>query len=370
MPGNSGTRESVGNRNSIMTEENITTRNNPHDKLFKETWSDLANVRSFLDHYLPANVSGIMDFDTLEISKDSFVEKELEEYFSDMLYKVKLSGTSGYVYVLFEHKSYHEKHIHLQLLEYMVKIWRLCLKQDKKASLPVVIPLLLCHGRYSWPEKKTRFSSMLSGPPELLELLSEYIPDFSYTLYDLTRFSDGEIKGTVMVRVMMMLFKYISEPDFMKQLPDIISLMQELMEKETGLQYLETVLRYLFSTVDSVSTETIKTIVGQALSDKEGDFIMTLTEKLHMEGEKKGKKEGIKEGIKKGIKEGKKEGVKEGLIEGLRQAIELGISLKFPDKVYAIMLGINKINNTNVLINIKDTIRNAKDDSEIMVLLN
>ncbi len=27
-----------------------------------------------------------------------------------MLYKVKLSGTSGYVYVLFEHKSYHEKY--------------------------------------------------------------------------------------------------------------------------------------------------------------------------------------------------------------------------------------------------------------------
>lgn len=25
----------------------------PHDKLFKETWSDLENTRSFLTHFLP-----------------------------------------------------------------------------------------------------------------------------------------------------------------------------------------------------------------------------------------------------------------------------------------------------------------------------
>ena len=124
------------------------------------------------------------------------------------------------------------------------------------------------------------------------------------------------------------------------------------MERETGLQYLETVLRYLFSTVNDVSTEKIKEIVGQALSDREGDFIMTLAEKLRMEGEIKGKKEGKKEG----------------LMKGLKQAIELGMSLKFPDKVYAVMSGINKINDTNVLEKIKDAIKTAKDDSEIMAL--
>lgn len=335
----------------MAEEENITNLNNPHDKLFRETWSNLENVRGFLHHYLPADVSRIMDFESLEITKDSFVEKELSEYFSDMLYKVKLSDTPGYVYVLFEHKSYYEKYVHLQLLEYMVKIWRLCLKQNKKAPLPVVIPLLLCHGRRFWPKENTRFSSMLSGP---VEQLADYIPDFSCAFYDLTRFSDHEIKGTVMARVVMLLFKYVFDPDLMEKLPGIISLMRELMERDTGLQYLETVLRYLFSTVDGVSTEKIKEIVGQALSDREENFIMTLAEKLRMEGKI----------------EGKKEGKKEGLMKGLRQAIELGMSLKFPDKVYAVMSGINKINDTNVLEKIKDAIKTAKDDSEIMALLN
>ncbi len=29
---------------------------NPHDKLFKETWSDLKNTRSFLQNFLPGEV--------------------------------------------------------------------------------------------------------------------------------------------------------------------------------------------------------------------------------------------------------------------------------------------------------------------------
>jgi len=312
--------------------------NNPHDKLFRETWSDLENVRCFLQQYLPDAISELMDFQSLEIKKDSFVEKDLAEYFSDMLYQVNLADTSGYVYVLFEHKSYHEKYIHLQLLEYMTKIWRLCIKQDKKASLPVIIPLLLCHGRSSWPEKRVRFSSMLEGP---VEQLSDYIPDFNYALYDLTRFSDNDIKGTVMGRVMMLLFKHIFEPDLMEKLPHIFALMRELMEKETGIQYLETVLRYLFNTVDGVSTETIKEIVEQALSKKEGGFTMTLAERLRMEGKNEGK------------------------IEGLRQAIELGMALKFPDHASEITSRVDEITDINVLEKIKDTIKTAKDSSEI-----
>ena len=61
--------------------------NNPHDKLFKETWGDLENTRSFLTHFLPDNVLQVMDLSSLEICKDSFVEKELSDYYSDMLYR-------------------------------------------------------------------------------------------------------------------------------------------------------------------------------------------------------------------------------------------------------------------------------------------
>ena len=73
-----------------------------------------------------------------------------------------------------------------------------------------------------------------------------------------------------------------------------------------------------------------------------GDYIITLVETLHNEGK----------------------------IEGLLEAIELGMSLKFPDKVYNVMSGIQKIRDINVLRQIKDTIKSARSDSEIMALLH
>lgn len=330
-----------------MNNENTSTMNdvgNPHDKLFRETWSNLENARSFLHHYLPHHVLRLMDLDTLEISKDSFVEKELSDYYSDMLYKVMLSGNPGFVHVLFEHKSYYDKHVHLQILEYMVKIWRLFIKQKKKKeALPIVIPLLICHGKRSWPEDKVRLSSFLSGP---VDELSGYIPDFGFHLHDLTRFTDKDIKGTVMARVVLLLFKHVFDPDLQKKLPAILSLMKSLMEKETGLQYLETVLRYLFNTMDDISAEAIREVAEQALSAKEGAYIMTLAERLRKEGEIRGEIRGK--------------------LQGLTDAIELGMILKFPDQVDQVMAEVKKIKDLDTLIKIKEAIKTAKDVSEIL----
>jgi len=142
--------------------------------------------------------------------------------------------------------------------------------------------------------------------------------------------------------VVLLLFKYSSDPNLMARLPEILVLMRELMQQQTGLQCLETVLRYLLSIVEGVTTEEIKEIVEKALSRKEGDYIMTLAETLHNEGK----------------------------IEGLLEAIELGMSLKFPDKIYTVMSGIQKIRDINVLRQIMDTIKSARSDSEIMALLH
>jgi len=79
---------------------------NPHDKVFRETYSDLDNARSLLSNYMPERVLKLMDLSTLEICKDSFIEKELSDYYSDMLYRVTLKdGSIGSIYVLFEHKK-------------------------------------------------------------------------------------------------------------------------------------------------------------------------------------------------------------------------------------------------------------------------
>ncbi len=83
---------------------------NPHDKVFREVYSNKETARSLLADKLPDNVLKLGDLKTLEINKDSFIEKELADYYSDMLYRVNLTdGSQGFIYVLFEHKNYYDR---------------------------------------------------------------------------------------------------------------------------------------------------------------------------------------------------------------------------------------------------------------------
>ncbi|MEA2059724.1 MAG: Rpn family recombination-promoting nuclease/putative transposase [Thermodesulfobacteriota bacterium] len=159
----------------MTDEKNNSKVVNPHDKVFREAYSNKENARSLLTSKLSDKVLALMDLNPLEISKDSFIEKELADYYSDILYRVNLTGGSqGLVYVLFEHKSCYDQYVHLQLLEYMIKIWRLHIKQQKcrGGGLPIVIPLVICHAGKEWPKDTERLTSLLSGP---VDELARYI---------------------------------------------------------------------------------------------------------------------------------------------------------------------------------------------------
>lgn len=94
--------------------------NNPHDKMFKETFSDLDVVSDFLKHYIPKENLAIIDVESIVLLKDSFIQKELRDSYSDSLFSVKIAGEDGYLYFLFEHKSYRKNDIAFQLLGYMM----------------------------------------------------------------------------------------------------------------------------------------------------------------------------------------------------------------------------------------------------------
>lgn len=280
------------------------TVRNPHDKLFHEIYSHKEEAQSFLEQYLPPEVLRQIDSGSLEISKDSFIDEDLKDFYSDLLYKVTLHGELGYVYVLFEHKSYPDRLIHLQLLEYMLKIWRQHLKQRSKEKpkkrpihLPIIMPLVLYHGEQEWPYC-IKFSDMLIGPTESL---AAYIPDFSVLLTDLTAYPDSEIKGTILSRVVLLLFKHIFDKNLQQTLPNILYLMRELLQQERGLQYIELFLRYLCSATDNITNEELVNMAQKAIAPEGGNVVMTIAERWLQQG--------IEQGIERGIKRGREEGV-------------------------------------------------------------
>ncbi|MGA1794656.1 MAG: Rpn family recombination-promoting nuclease/putative transposase [bacterium] len=321
------------------TQEIVT---NPHDKFFKEFFSKEKEAREFLSLYLPEHIKKIIDLSTLSISKDSFIEKELQEYFSDILYKVEIQGQSACIYLLFEHKSYPDALVAFQLLRYMVRIWEQLLNQKQiHPAFPLIIPLVIYHGKAKW-RIGTQFSHLFSSHDPAL---SPYIPDFTYLLYDLSHLSDDQIKGAVTLKAFLLLLKYIFHDDFRKQFYDMADLFKELASKATGMEYLEAFLRYIISTTDKINEQDIKEILTKTVPQG-GDTIMpTIAEKW------------VQQGIQQGMR------------QGLLEAIQLGLELKFGTDGLSLYADISKIDDIARLRSIKEAIVIAKEIEEIRGLI-
>ncbi len=67
--------------------------NKPHDKFFKDAMGRKDVARSFIQHYLPHALVKTCDLDTLQIIKDSYIDKELEEHFSDIVHHLSIRST-------------------------------------------------------------------------------------------------------------------------------------------------------------------------------------------------------------------------------------------------------------------------------------
>jgi hypothetical protein len=203
--------------------------------------------------------------------------------------------------------------------------------------------MVLYHGRKKW-EISTQFYSIIEGP---YEAFKEYVPDFKYILFDLTQYTDEQIKGNVQTQLALLLLKYILDPDLFKKLPNILSLLSKIVHQDTGLQTIEVMLRYLFSTIEEKNMDRVKNIVAQALSNEKGVSTMgTIAEKF------------INEGLQQGIQ------------QGLQQAIELGLEIKFGDKGLLYAQKIKDITDIQKLQNIMKAIKTSKKLNELDQVIN
>ncbi len=281
--------------------------NQPHDKFFKETMGDIETAHDFLTNYLPQDIIELIDLDNLSVQKDSFIEKELQEAFSDILYKTSIKGKETYLYFLFEHKSSFLKTTALQLLKYMVNIWEQKVDKEKFLTLPIIIPLVIYHGKEKWSVKQT-----LSGIIDMENLpdsIKRYIPDFNYILYDFSPLSDKEIKGNVKLKIFLEMLKAIFKKEtaeFMDAVKMLFMAMEELNKRTRGIDYLETLIRYIMSTRKDIEFEDIYNAVKE-ISLEGSEIIMTIAEKLINEGMEKGIEKGMKKGMKKGFLSAKSE---------------------------------------------------------------
>ncbi|MCF6149516.1 MAG: Rpn family recombination-promoting nuclease/putative transposase [Candidatus Kuenenia sp.] len=231
-----------------------------------------------------------LDISTLALENNSYIDEELKEHFSDIVYTCLCNDKELKITLLFEHKSHPEKCPHLQLLRYLLKIWETNMKQVE--GLVQVIPVILYHGKETW--KIRRFSDCFEGTDEVFY---RFIPEFEYLLTDLSDYSNEEIKDKVFRRAslqiaMLLMRNIFDEKHLEDKLKEFFEIGKRYFQEEEGLRFLESVIRYLYNAPEIPVERVIETV--KEISEEGGILSMTIAARLIEKGKIEGKIEGEK----------------------------------------------------------------------------
>jgi predicted transposase/invertase (TIGR01784 family) len=270
-------------------------------------------VRDFLKKSLPTSIQSVVDLETLQPQKESFIDDKLRLQIADLLYSVTIGGKPGYIYLLLEHASRPDRLLPFRMLKYMTAVMDNHLTKTDTSILPVVYPLILYTGRQA-------FNYSL----DLLDLFGEHkllardIYKSPYQLVDLSHASDEVLAEYHWFRVAALLGKHIHDLDILPFLKKIMEHLREL-ENNGELEYVELSLSY---TVEagrvSDKNEFVQTVAkGLAYVNKE-KVMKTIAEMFKEEVIESGlvmelikkdlaeeiKKDIFEKGIEKGIEKG------------------------------------------------------------------
>lgn len=150
------------------------------------------------------------------------------------------------------------------------------------------------------------------------------------------------------MRVALLALKYILQDELPAKLREIMELMVTLSRQETGLEYLETVLRYLAGAGSQLAEGELRSAVESSFEERGGTLRATIAEKWFEEGLQEGLREGQQQGLQEGLQEELQRGLQQGIREGLLDGIKLGLKLRFGKDGMRLMPEIYKIEDVDL----------------------
>jgi len=207
------------------------------------------------------------------------------------LYKTKVKGQDGYIYILMEHKSYIEGKVIFQLLRYITNIWEE--KYDHKTKkVPIIIPMVIYHGREVW-NVETNLSNMVQGIEDLPDELKTYLPTYRYEICDFSIKRKKRIIGLTATKVAIEAMRAgtaMTKEEFKERLRRVFEYIKQLPEEEVH-EWFEECMIYLLNVREDVTIEEILKVQKEIMPGR-GEIVMTIAEKLRNEGKLEGEREG------------------------------------------------------------------------------
>lgn len=256
----------------------------PHDAFFKEVLTNKLIAKEFLQKHLPESISAVVDYNSLTICKESFIEPSLQMQMSDILYSIKFDNKLGYIYFLIEHQSKPEKYLSFRIIEYTLKIIKQHLKQNSKNDLPLVYPLVFYNG------EKTPYPYST----DIMELfvdqnLARDIMFKPFQLIDINSVCDDELVKQSHIGLMQLLMKHIRERDALNLIEDYMGELKKFA-KQGERDFLVSIMQYMVNAGEVSNQVKFIDIMTNTLAIPE-EKIMTIAEHWRQEGRQEGRQE-------------------------------------------------------------------------------
>ncbi|WP_250311074.1 Rpn family recombination-promoting nuclease/putative transposase [Rickettsia endosymbiont of Oedothorax gibbosus] len=309
-----------------------------HDEIFRKSMENPIVAKEFLATHLPKDVLALIDSTSLKLEKDSFIEPDLSETISDVLFSVKFNDQDGYIFLLLEHQSTVDKMMAFRLFKYMINICDLYLTTNPKAkSLPLIYPLILYNGKKKY-NASLNIWNLFTHPD-----LARGFWTNDCQLINVHDIPDEELKEKVWSGILLFFLKHIHERQLLKRWQEISHLLPKLSEITIGYDHIRNLLQYTLIFIEQNDKIELEKILKNSLTKEKGEELMpSIAQVWKEEGIQIGLQDGIKIGEARGEARGEAKGRAEGEAKLIKMMINNGSSIEEVAKITG--LSITKIN--------------------------
>ncbi len=274
-----------------QTEQNEDAIHHAADKGFKIMMKEKASALELMEKFVP-NVYKHLDTTTFELDDTNYVDKDFEEYYSDVVYRTCLSNAEKSkrkpvaVALLFEHKktirSYFK--LFLQLLKYMIFIWENDLTNKRRPS--IIVPIVIYQG-----SKGLRFKDLHSYFKDVPEELLQYIPNVKIHLTNVFDVSDKDLldlNEKNLLRSLFLAYTFTDKKERIKKL--LLEVFKFMAHDADKFDFFQQMFQYL-SKEDILNPDEVNELIAQYLSPQQKQGVMTTYQSWKTEGRQEGRQE-------------------------------------------------------------------------------
>jgi len=279
----------------------------PHDATFRQFLTQPDIARDFMALHLPPALRVRCDLSTLQLESGSFVEDDLRQYFSDVLYSLKTTAGDGYIHVLIEHQSAPDKHMAFRLMRYAVAAMQRHLEAGHK-RLPLVIPILFYTGKRTPYPYSTRWLDEFDDPA-----LANRLYSHNFQLVDVTVIPDDEIMQHRSMAALTLLQKHIRQRDLAELMDRLVSI---FMAGDHSSSQVISLVHYIVQVGETSDAKAFVRELARRVP-QHGSALMTIAQQLEQIG--------LEKGIEQGIEKGRTEGIREASLRIARTMLKSGM---------------------------------------------